>query len=74
MSALGAVQRQFGDNRKFDIGTRGKFKIWNPTRFEFNVDRTLPEHFALNANLTLNMSGVAGSQKDCSQVTLRYWR
>ena len=40
----------------------GKFKIWNPTRFEFNVDRTLPEHFALNANLTLNMSGVTGSK------------
>jgi hypothetical protein len=41
----------------------GKFKIWNPTRFEFNADRMLPEHFAVNANLTLNMSGVAGSQK-----------
>jgi hypothetical protein len=41
----------------------GKFKIWNPTRFEFNVDRMLPEHFAVNVNLTLNMSGVAGSQK-----------
>ena len=41
----------------------GKFKIWNPTRFEFNVDRTLPEHFALNANLTINMSGVAPGQR-----------
>ena len=41
----------------------GKFKIWNPTRFEFNVDRMLPKHFAVNANLTLNMSGVVGSQK-----------
>ena len=41
----------------------GKFRIWNPTRFEFNVDRMLPDHFALNANLTLNMSAVAGSKR-----------
>jgi hypothetical protein len=41
----------------------GKFRIWDPTRFEFNVDRMLPDHFALNANLTLNMSAVAGSQR-----------
>jgi hypothetical protein len=41
---------------------RGKFRIWNPTRFEFNVDRMLPEHFAVNANLTLNMSGITGSK------------
>ncbi len=41
----------------------GKFRIWDPTRFEFNVDRMLPDHFALNANLTLNLSGVAGSQR-----------
>jgi hypothetical protein len=36
---------------------RGKFRIWTPARFEFNVDRPLPEHFAVNANLTLNLGG-----------------
>jgi hypothetical protein len=51
--------------------TTGKYKIWNPTRFEFNVDRMLPEHFALNANLTINMSGVhPGERLMTSDFTL----
>jgi hypothetical protein len=41
----------------------GRYKIWNPTRFEFNMDRMLPEHFALNANLTVNMSGIFGKTR-----------
>ena len=36
---------------------RGKFHIYNPARFNFNVDRILPEHFAVNADLTLNLGG-----------------
>jgi len=35
----------------------GKFKIWNPARLVINVDRPLPDHFAVNANLTLNLGG-----------------
>lgn len=35
----------------------GKFKVWNPARLEFNVDRMLPQHFAVNADLTLNLGG-----------------
>jgi hypothetical protein len=58
---------QFNDSLATIVSTMstpaGKFKIWNPTRFEFNVDRMLPEHFAVNANLTLNMSGVVGSKR-----------
>jgi hypothetical protein len=36
---------------------RGHFIIWNPARAVINVDRTLPEHFALNTELTLNLGG-----------------
>jgi hypothetical protein len=36
---------------------RGHFIIWNPARLVLNVDRTLPEHFALNTELTLNLGG-----------------
>ncbi len=36
---------------------KGKFRIYNPARFNFNVDRMLPQHFALNADLTLNLGG-----------------
>ena len=35
----------------------GRFHIYNPARFNFNVDRLLPQHFALNADLTLNLGG-----------------
>lgn len=36
---------------------RGQFRIYNPARFNFNVDRMLPQHFAINADLTLNLGG-----------------
>ncbi|HLZ87427.1 MAG TPA: DUF5723 family protein, partial [Puia sp.] len=35
----------------------GHFIIWNPARLVINVDRQLPEHFALNTELTLNLGG-----------------
>jgi len=36
---------------------RGRFHIYNPARFNFNVDHKLPEHFAVDADLTLNLGG-----------------
>lgn len=36
---------------------KGKFHIYNPARFNLNVDRRLPQHFAINADLTLNLGG-----------------
>ncbi|HVS98016.1 MAG TPA: hypothetical protein VHE54_16085 [Puia sp.] len=39
------------------VRPRGAFRIWNPARFEINVDRPLPDHFAVNADLTLNLGG-----------------
>jgi hypothetical protein len=38
-------------------GYSGVFNIWNPTRLVINVDRALPNNFAVNANLSLNLSG-----------------
>ncbi|HEX9510859.1 MAG TPA: hypothetical protein VF939_10265 [Puia sp.] len=38
-------------------GLSGAFNIWNPTRLVINVDRPLQGHFAINANLSLNLSG-----------------
>lgn len=35
----------------------GKFRIYDPARIALNVDRTLPGHFAVNADLTLNLGG-----------------
>ncbi len=35
----------------------GGFNVWNPTRLVINVDRPLPGNFAINANLSLNLSG-----------------
>jgi hypothetical protein len=35
----------------------GHFIIWNPARVIINVDKTLPNHFALNTELTLNLGG-----------------
>ncbi|HEY6902508.1 MAG TPA: hypothetical protein VI233_17745 [Puia sp.] len=35
----------------------GQFKIWNPVRLVLNADRPLQDHFAVNANLTLNLGG-----------------
>jgi hypothetical protein len=36
---------------------RGKFRIYNPARFNFNADHLFPGHFAINADLTLNLGG-----------------
>lgn len=38
-------------------GLTGEFKVWTPARLVINVDRPLPNHFAVNANLSLNLSG-----------------
>lgn len=38
-------------------GIGGVFNVWNPTRLVINVDRALPNNFAVNANLSLNLSG-----------------
>lgn len=35
----------------------GQFKIWTPARLVINVDRPLPNHFALNVDLSVNLSG-----------------
>ena len=49
----------------------GLFRIWYPARFELNVDRPLPEHFAVNANLTLNLGGNnTGKQLFTKEITL----
>ncbi|HUB59922.1 MAG TPA: hypothetical protein VL978_04430 [Puia sp.] len=41
----------------------GDFKIWNPARLVINVDRPLPNHFAVNTNLTLNLGGPNTGQR-----------
>jgi hypothetical protein len=52
---------QFNDSLKTIVNSisvpKGKFRIYNPTRFNFNVDHLLPQHFAVNADLTLNLGG-----------------
>jgi hypothetical protein len=42
---------------------RGHFRIWNPARLVLNVDRPLPNHFALNTELTLNLGGSNTKQR-----------
>ncbi|HWK02871.1 MAG TPA: hypothetical protein VNS58_04540 [Puia sp.] len=37
-------------------GLSGQFNVWNPTRLVINVDKPLPNNFAVNANLSLNIS------------------
>lgn len=53
--------KQFNDSLSTVVNNfqrpRGHFLIWNPARVIVNVDRTLPEHFALNTELTLNLGG-----------------
>jgi hypothetical protein len=41
----------------------GGFKVWNPARLVINVDRPLPDHFAVNTNLTLNLGGSNTGQR-----------
>ncbi|HTR31133.1 MAG TPA: hypothetical protein VMH27_17800 [Puia sp.] len=49
----------------------GKFKIWNPARLVVNVDRPLPNHFAVNANLTLNLGASnRGNRLFTREITL----
>ena len=52
---------QFNDSLKTIVNTMGspigRFRIYDPARIELNVDRMLPQHFALNADLTLNLGG-----------------
>jgi len=47
----------------------GRFIIWNPARVVINVDRMLPEHFALNTELTLNLGG-DGARMFTKEITL----
>ncbi|HWB94453.1 MAG TPA: hypothetical protein VG605_21510 [Puia sp.] len=52
---------QFNDSLSTIVNSistpQGKFRIYDPARFEFNVDRKFPQHFAVNADLTLNLGG-----------------
>jgi hypothetical protein len=49
----------------------GEFKIWNPARLVINVDRPLPNHFAVNTNLTLNLGGSnTGQRLVTKEITL----
>ncbi len=49
----------------------GKFRIYNPARVQLNVDRMLPQHFAVNANLTLNLGGNnSGKMLFTKEITL----
>ncbi len=41
----------------------GVFKVWNPARLVINIDRPLPDHFAVNTNLTLNLGGSNKGQR-----------
>ena len=49
----------------------GGFKVWNPARLVINVDRPLPDHFAVNTNLTLNLGGSnKGTRFFTKEITL----
>ena len=49
----------------------GHFRIWNPARLVLNVDRPLPNHFALNTELTLNLGGSnMGKRLFTKEITL----
>jgi hypothetical protein len=50
---------------------RGQFRVWNPARLVINVDRPLPNHFAVNTDLTLNLGGSnKGQQYFTKEITL----
>lgn len=50
---------------------RGLFKVWNPTRLVINIDRPMPDHFAVNTNLTLNLGGSnSGRHLFTKEITL----
>jgi len=42
---------------------QGLYKIWNPARLVINIDRPLPNDFAVNADLTLNLGGSNNGQR-----------
>jgi hypothetical protein len=42
---------------------QGLFKIWNPARLVINIDRPLPNHYAINTDLTLNLGGSNKAQR-----------
>jgi hypothetical protein len=49
----------------------GHFRVWNPARVVINIDRPLPEHFALNTELTLNLGGSnTGATLFTKEITL----
>lgn len=49
----------------------GNFKVWNPARLVINIDRPMPDHFAVNANLNLNLGGTgAGKRLFTQEITL----
>lgn len=49
----------------------GLYKIYNPARVEVNIDRPLPNHFAVNTDLTLNLGGTNyGRQLFTREITL----
>jgi hypothetical protein len=49
----------------------GRFRIWNPARVVIDLDRALPQHFALNTGLTLNLGGNnTGSTLFTKEITL----
>lgn len=45
------------------VPLQGLYKIWNPARLVVNIDRPMPDHFALNADLTLNLGGSNNGQR-----------
>ena len=45
------------------VPLQGMYKIWNPARLVINIDRPLPNDFAVNADLTLNLGGSNNGQR-----------
>jgi hypothetical protein len=45
------------------VPLQGLYKIWNPARLVINIDRPLPNDFAVNADLTLNLGGSNNGQR-----------
>lgn len=49
---------------------QGHFRVWNPTRLVIDVDRPLPDHFALNTELTLNLGSNTNKRLFTKEITL----
>jgi len=54
--SLGSIVNSFSQ-------IQGLFKIWNPARLVINIDRPLPNHYAINTDLTLNLGGSNKGQR-----------